>query len=252
VRDGRGSRGPRREPAAGNATYWVGVGHNDRVKPGHLVGALANEVGLPGNAIGAIDLRGNHALVELPKDLTPEQLEAGARAEVNGRPLGLRLDTGRPTRAERAEGNDDGPRRRHDGPHGGRGRQDRFDRGDRGGRVDRAERDERRGRGERVEGNDDGRHPSARRNREDNHTGKKPRWGGDRRRERGVGDGRGGRGRGDDSWGRNDVRRGGGDRGKRGGSRGKFGPDKDGRGGFGGGKGGRGSGPKRFGRRPQR
>lgn len=260
-RDGRGSRGPRREPAAGNATYWVGVGHNDRVKPGHLVGALANEVGLPGNAIGAIDLRGNHALVELPKDLTPEQLEAGARAEVNGRPLGLRLDTGRPTRAERAEGDDDGPRRRHGGPRGGRGRQDRFDRGDRGrrvdraerdGRVDRAERDERRGRGEREEGSDDGRHPSARRNREDNHTGKKPRWSADRRRERGAGDGRDGRGRGDDSWGRDGGRRGGADHGKRGGSRGRFGSDKGGRGGFGGSKGGRGSGPKRFGRRPQR
>jgi len=237
-RDGRGSRGPRREPAAGNATYWVAVGHNDRVKPGHLVGALANEVGLPGNAIGAIDLRGNHSLIELPKDLSPEQLEAGARAEVNGRPLGLRLDTGRPTRAERGEGNDDGPRRRQDGFRGGRGRQDRFDRHDRGGRDDRGRRDDRRG--------------GFRGDREHNHAGKKPRWGADKRRERGAGEDRGGRGHGGGAWGRDDDRRGGGDRGKRPGGRGKFGSDKGGRGGFaGGGKGGRGSGPKRFGRRPQ-
>ncbi|XNY99526.1 DEAD/DEAH box helicase [Micrococcus luteus] len=230
-RDGRGSRGPRREPAAGNATYWVAVGHNDRVKPGHLVGALANEVGLPGNAIGAIDLRGNHSLIELPKDLTPEQLEAGARAEVNGRPLGLRLDTGRPTRAERGERNDDGPRRRHDGSRGGRGRQDRFDRGARG--------DDRRG--------------GFRGDRENHHTGKQPRWGADKRRERGAGEDRGGRGHGGGAWGRDDARRGRGDRGQRPGGRGKFGSDKGGRGGFsGGGKGGRGTGPKGFGRRPQR
>lgn len=248
-RDGRGSRGPRREPAAGNATYWVAVGHHDRIKPGHLVGALANEVGLPGSAIGAIDLRGNHSLIELPKDLTPEQLEAGARAEVNGRPLGLRLDTGRPTRAERGEQGDDASRRRHDGPRGGvtrRGRDERDQHGERR-RGDRFERNDRGGRG------DDHPRPGFRGKREEDHAGKKPRWSSEKRREREGGQGSAGRPRGDRGWGRDEDRRGGDGHGGRGAGRGRFGSDKAGRGGFGGGgRGGRGSGPKRFGRRPQR
>ncbi|MCJ2194011.1 DEAD/DEAH box helicase [Kaistella montana] len=184
--DGRGSRGPAREPAAGNATYWIAVGHQDRVRPGNIVGALANEVGLPASAIGAIDLRGNHSLVELPADLTSAQLEAAANAEINGRRLGLRKDTGRPTRAER-DGEDRGERRggfrkdrgerggfRGDRDGGQRGgfRKDREDRGgfreDRGGF--RGDRDDRGFRGDR------GGRPG----------GRKPRWGAQERSDRGA------------------------------------------------------------------
>ncbi|MFI7398372.1 DEAD/DEAH box helicase [Micrococcus luteus] len=185
--DGRGSRGPAREPAAGNATYWIAVGHQDRVRPGNIVGALANEVGLPASAIGAIDLRGNHSLVELPADLTSAQLEAAANAEINGRRLGLRKDTGRPTRAER-DGEDRGERRggfrgdRGGGQRGGfRGDRDggqrggyRKDRDDRGSREDRGgfrkDRDDRGFRGDR------GGRPG----------GRKPRWGAQERSDRGA------------------------------------------------------------------
>lgn len=183
--DGRGSRGPAREPAAGNATYWIAVGHQDRVRPGNIVGALANEVGVPASAIGAIDLRGNHSLVELPADLTSAQLEAAANAEINGRRLGLRKDTGRPTRAER-DGEDRGERRggfRKDrGERGGfRGDRDggqrggyRKDRDDRGSREDRGgfrkDRDDRGFRGDR------GGRPG----------GRKPRWGAQERSDRGA------------------------------------------------------------------
>ena len=161
--DGRGSRGPRREPAAGNATYWIAVGHQDRVRPGNIVGALANEVGLPASAIGAIDLRGNHSLVELPADLTPAQLEAAANTEVGGRRLGLRKDTGRPTRQERDGG--------HDGERGG------F-RKERGGfRKDREERG-----GFRKDREDRG---GFRSDRGGHGAGRKPRWGAEDRRDRG-------------------------------------------------------------------
>ncbi|MFJ6847159.1 DEAD/DEAH box helicase [Micrococcus luteus] len=196
--DGRGSRGPAREPAAGNATYWIAVGHQDRVRPGNIVGALANEVGLPASAIGAIDLRGNHSLVELPADLTSAQLEAAANAEINGRRLGLRKDTGRPTRAER-DGEDRGERRggfRKDrGERGGfRGdrdggqrsgfRKDRDDRGDRGGfRKDRDDRGFREDRGG-FRGDRDDR--GFRGDRGGRPGGRKPRWGAQERSDRGA------------------------------------------------------------------
>lgn len=190
--DGRGSRGPAREPAAGNATYWIAVGHQDRVRPGNIVGALANEVGLPASAIGAIDLRGNHSLVELPADLTSAQLEAAANAEINGRRLGLRKDTGRPTRAER-DGEDRGERRggfRKDrGERGGfRGDRDggqrggfRKDRDDRGFREDRGGFREDRG-GFRGDRDDRG----FRGDRGGRPGGRKPRWGAQERSDRGA------------------------------------------------------------------
>ena len=184
-RDGRGSRGPRREPAAGNATYWIGVGHQDRVRPGNIVGALANEVGLPASAIGAIDLRGNHALVELPADLTAAQLDAAANTEINGRRLNLRKDTGRPTRAER----DGDGERGHRGPREDRGGF-RRDRGDRGGfRRDRGERPERGGfrkdRDDRGPREDRGGFRHDRDDRGGRPGARKPRWGSDDRRDRG-------------------------------------------------------------------
>lgn len=186
--DGRGSRGPAREPAAGNATYWIAVGHQDRVRPGNIVGALANEVGLPASAIGAIDLRGNHSLVELPADLTSAQLEAAANAEINGRRLGLRKDTGRPTRAER-DGEDRGERRggfRGDRDGGQRGgfRKDRDDRGDRGGfRKDRDDRGSREDRGGFRKDRDD---RGFRGDRGGRPGGRKPRWGAQERSDRGA------------------------------------------------------------------
>ncbi|MFL0424945.1 DEAD/DEAH box helicase [Micrococcus luteus] len=183
--DGRGSRGPAREPAAGNATYWIAVGHQDRVRPGNIVGALANEVGLPASAIGAIDLRGNHSLVELPADLTSAQLEAAANTEINGRRLGLRKDTGRPTRAER-DGEDRGERRggfRKDRGERGGFRGDR-DGGQRGGyRKDREDSGFREDRGGFRKDRDD---RGFRGDRGGRPGGRKPRWGAQERSDRGA------------------------------------------------------------------
>ncbi|MFC7401154.1 DEAD/DEAH box helicase [Citricoccus sp. GCM10030269] len=100
-RDGRGSRGPQRGPAEGNATYRISLGRQDRVQPGNIVGALANEAGLRSNQIGHIDIRSNHSLVELPADLNSQQWDALGNTTINGRPIDLQIDSGRPTRAER-------------------------------------------------------------------------------------------------------------------------------------------------------
>ena len=94
LRDGRGSRGPSREPAEGNATYRISLGRRDRVMPGNIVGALANEAGLRSNQIGGIDIRSNHSLVELPENLSEDQWAALQQTTINGRPIQLQKDTG--------------------------------------------------------------------------------------------------------------------------------------------------------------
>ena len=65
-----------RDEAAGPpamALYRVEVGHAQGVRPGNLVGAIANEAGLRGAAIGRIEILGEYSLVELPEGL-PEGL----------------------------------------------------------------------------------------------------------------------------------------------------------------------------------
>ncbi|MFP3427131.1 DbpA RNA binding domain-containing protein, partial [Pseudoalteromonas sp. SIMBA_162] len=66
----RPERGERRNSAPvareGMKLYRVAVGHRDGVKPGQLVGALANEGGIEGSRIGRIDIRNTHSVVELP------------------------------------------------------------------------------------------------------------------------------------------------------------------------------------------
>jgi len=66
--------GPRRkrgdEPEM--ETFRVEVGHDHGVKPGNIVGALANEAGLDGRDIGRIDVRSDHSLVDLPGGMPKE------------------------------------------------------------------------------------------------------------------------------------------------------------------------------------
>ncbi|MFV0318501.1 MAG: F0F1 ATP synthase subunit delta, partial [Microthrixaceae bacterium] len=82
----RGDRRERedREPRARRddlAMYRIDVGHRQRVKPGQIVGALANEGGLSRDDFGRIQIRDDFSLVELPKNLSKEALEALAKAE---------------------------------------------------------------------------------------------------------------------------------------------------------------------------
>ncbi|MBB3143548.1 DEAD/DEAH box helicase [Halomonas sp. THAF12] len=111
-RDGKPSRregGPRdRAPREGMTRYRVSVGHKDGVKPGQLVGALANEGGIEGNRIGRIDIRNAFSVVELPNGLPSSILAKMARARVAGRPLEISEDRA-PERAPRRRRDDDGP-----------------------------------------------------------------------------------------------------------------------------------------------
>lgn len=115
IRNGGGSRErrdnnrpPRRgrdsAPREGMTRYRVAVGHRDGVKPGQLVGALANEGGIEGGRIGRIDIRQSHSLVELPTSLPASILGKMARARVAGRSLEISEDSHRPDR--RRDNND--------------------------------------------------------------------------------------------------------------------------------------------------
>ncbi|MEQ5801437.1 DEAD/DEAH box helicase [Halomonas sp. H10-9-1] len=104
-RDGRPAR-RERGPSEGMTRYRVSVGHKDGVKPGQLVGALANEGGIEGARIGRIDIRNAFSVVELPNSLPASILAKMARARVAGRALEISEDRGAPERAPRRRSDD--------------------------------------------------------------------------------------------------------------------------------------------------
>ncbi|GAB3191087.1 DEAD/DEAH box helicase [Nesterenkonia suensis] len=112
----RGDRGPRapRVAAPGNAMYKIALGRRDGVAPGHIVGAIANEAGVPAKKIGGIDIRNTHALVELPEHLSSDQWEALAKTRIGGELIRLEKDSGAGGRGgDRGERSDRGPRGGH-------------------------------------------------------------------------------------------------------------------------------------------
>lgn len=119
-KDGFNSRGPSRAVTAGNATYRIAVGRRQRVLPGSIVGALANEGGFSSNQIGGIDIRADHTLVELPAELSKDQWRALSRTRIGGELIRLELDTGRKPRSERDFDRDGARERSRDTRDGGR------------------------------------------------------------------------------------------------------------------------------------
>ncbi|NKX51625.1 ATP-dependent RNA helicase, partial [Arthrobacter deserti] len=138
-RDAFGPRGPSRTLTEGNATSRIAVGRRNRVMPGSVVGAIANEGGLNAAQIGGIDIRSDHSLVELPADLSQEQLRALSKTRIGGELINLELDSGRKPRRDREEGGYRGDRGGFRGGDRGGFRSDRGER-DRGYRSDRGER----------------------------------------------------------------------------------------------------------------
>ena len=127
------NRSGRREHEGPGTVYRVEVGHRDRVLPGAIVGALANEGGIEGSDIGKIDILQSFSLVTIYADLSPEQLSVMGRATFAGRELRIRPD--------------EGPGHGWSGPNGAERRPKRRDWEDRRDHKDRGERGERSDRG---------------------------------------------------------------------------------------------------------
>ena len=186
----RGERRPRGERRSDLTMYRIEVGRRQKVNPGQIVGAIANEGNLARDDFGRIQVRDDFSLVELPGDLSAETLAALEQTRISGKLIELKPDRG-PQRDGRRGGGDRGyGRGDRDGGHGGYRRDDRRE----GRRDDRGEnswvRDDRgrgkwdrddRGRGK-WERDDRGRNDRGRDNREGRgrHDGpggkRKPRW----------------------------------------------------------------------------
>lgn len=72
-------------------TYRIEVGHEHRVKPGNIVGAIANEAELEARYIGRVDIRDDYTLVDLPEGMPADLLQYLQNVRVAGRPIRMKL-----------------------------------------------------------------------------------------------------------------------------------------------------------------
>ena len=87
----------------GMETFRVEVGHMHGVKPGNIVGAIANEAELDSKHIGRITIREDHSLVDLPEGMPPEILQHLKKAWVAGQRLRISRGTAGEPHGERDE-----------------------------------------------------------------------------------------------------------------------------------------------------
>jgi ATP-dependent RNA helicase DeaD len=81
--------GPRGAPETGMETYRIEVGHRHGVKPGNIVGAIANEADLESRYIGRIDIHDDHSVLDLPEGMPRELLAHLKKVRVAGQALRL-------------------------------------------------------------------------------------------------------------------------------------------------------------------
>ena len=150
--DSRTPDAPGSESATGAAAaagarqrVFLSAGKRDGVRVGDIVGAIANEAGIPGDRIGQVALFESHATVEMSAEDANTTVAALAEASLRGRRLSARLDT-------RGEGDFESERPRRD-----RGERSGFQGGQRSGDRRDFRRDERGGREGRGEGRGEGR-----------------------------------------------------------------------------------------------
>jgi len=90
--DKRGKPGDHKTPTRpdkGMERFRLEVGHQHHVKPGNIVGAIANEAGLDGKYIGHIDIHPNFTFVDLPKDMPDDVFQDLKKLRVCGQRLNL-------------------------------------------------------------------------------------------------------------------------------------------------------------------
>ena len=72
------------------ARLILAAGSRAGVRPGDVVGAIANEGGVPGREIGPIEIHENFTLVDIPRRYAPQVLQRMARSTLRGRPIRIR------------------------------------------------------------------------------------------------------------------------------------------------------------------
>jgi ATP-dependent RNA helicase DeaD len=84
------------QPESGMTRIFVGIGKQDGLRPGELVATIANQCGLPGKVIGAIDILDRSTFVEVPSAHSERVIEVLRRSPLRGKKV--KVDRATPRR----------------------------------------------------------------------------------------------------------------------------------------------------------
>ena len=90
----RGKRKKSASPEDGMERFRIEVGHNDKVQPGNIVGAIANEAEIDSQHIGHIRIFDSFSLIDLPEGMPPELFKHLQKVCVCGKPIAISRDKG--------------------------------------------------------------------------------------------------------------------------------------------------------------
>ncbi len=136
------------DPEPGMTRIFIGAGRFAGIRPGDIVGAIANEAGISSKAIGAIEISDRFTLAEVESETAETVVAALQDARFKGRTVTVKLDGGQQQRKGRSN-SDSFPQKREEKRFDGERsvRKDRSDRADRSERFERFDAAERRPRG---------------------------------------------------------------------------------------------------------
>jgi ATP-dependent RNA helicase DeaD len=96
-KDSPGKPGGRFQAPPGSKTrLFINLGRRDRIRPGDLVGAIANESDLSGADIGPINVAESFSTVDVPAAAAQQVIDAIKRTTIRGKRANIRRDRGAP------------------------------------------------------------------------------------------------------------------------------------------------------------
>jgi len=121
-RDGGRDRGRERDSGRDGSRYergqepgmtriFLNIGRNFNVRPQDIVGAIANEAGIPGRSIGAIDILDTYSFVDIPSQYVDQVIDAITSSGIKGRNVNAeRAQPGAGRHRDRDQGGERGDR----------------------------------------------------------------------------------------------------------------------------------------------
>ncbi len=73
------------------AKLSVNIGKDHNISPRDIVGSIANEAGISGSSIGAIEIHENHTVVEIKKDLVKDVLKIMEGNQIRGNTVSVKM-----------------------------------------------------------------------------------------------------------------------------------------------------------------
>ncbi|HXG68371.1 MAG TPA: DEAD/DEAH box helicase [Blastocatellia bacterium] len=98
---------------SGMVRLFIDAGRRTGVRPSDIVGAIANEAGVPGKVIGAIDIYDDFTFVEVPAQFRDQVLAGMSNATIRSRETNIRLATSQDVAVPKPKRKLDGSAKRH-------------------------------------------------------------------------------------------------------------------------------------------